>query len=148
MITKLKIALSAAIILAAASAAPAKDGGLPNIDLQKICRASQTEINAVFGDLGRNVFDACMNDEKTARERLVKDWATYQAFEKGRCVLPRDYLPSYVEWLTCLEMTGDVRKMRKERLSSMPSGADAGSKECPVLRFRDDGSIASAIIAC
>jgi len=63
-------------------------------------------------------------------------------------VLPRDYLPSYVEWLTCLEMTGDVRRMRKERLSSMPSGADARSKECPVVQFRDDGSIASAIIAC
>jgi hypothetical protein len=25
------------------------------------------------------------------------------------------YLPSYVEWLTCLEMNRDVRKMQREQ---------------------------------
>jgi hypothetical protein len=145
MFIKLKVAFSAAIILAATSAAPAKDGGVPSIDLEKVCRASQTTISAVFGDAGRDVFQACMDDEQGAREQLVRNWATYPAFERERCVLPREYQPSYVEWFTCIEMTMDVRRMRKERSSSMPAGSN--SKQCPVVQLRDDGSI-DWVIAC
>jgi len=46
---------------------------LPNIDLQRVCRASEKEINAVFTDINRDAFAACMNGEKTAQEQLVKD---------------------------------------------------------------------------
>src|SRR5450755_4743543 len=109
MLNRSKVVLSAVILLATASAAPAKDGSLPKIDLEKVCRASEKEINAVFTDINRDVFAACMSDEKTAQEQLVKDWATFSASDKARCVAPRDYLPSYVEWLTCIEMTRDVR---------------------------------------
>src|ERR1700730_7724273 len=110
MSTKMKITLSAAIFLAAASATPAKDGSLPKIDLEKVCRASEKEINAVFTGINRDVFAACMNDEQTARDQLVKDWETFSTLDRARCVVPMDYLPSYVEWSTCIEMTRDVRK--------------------------------------
>jgi hypothetical protein len=137
MSAKLKIALSAAIVLAAASTAPAKDGGVPNIDLQKVCRDSQIAINAVFGDVGRDVFDACMGSEQGAHEQLVKGWAAYPALAKARCVLPKEYQPSYVEWLVCVEMTRDVIAMRKG------NPITSTVEKCPVVKYREDGSIVS-----
>jgi hypothetical protein len=157
MLNKSKVVLSAAILLATAFAASAKDGSLPRIDLEKVCRASEKEINAVFTDINRDVFAACMSDEKTAQEQLVKDWATFSASDKARCVAPRDYLPSYVEWSTCIEMTRDVRRMRKEQVTppaasntrrKSPNGRTSSeAKECPVVQFRDDGTIVS-VDAC
>jgi hypothetical protein len=49
-----------------------------------------------------------------ARDQIVKDRATYAAADKVQCMRTDVYLPSYVEWLTCLEMERDVRKMRQE----------------------------------
>ena len=142
MFTKANIAVSAAIFFAAASAASARDGGLPGINLQTVCHESQVAINAVFGDAGRDVFNACMDDEQGARDQLVKDWATYPAFAKERCVLPKEYQPSYVEWLVCIEMTKDVRAMRNG--NPITSSVD----KCPVVRFREDGTIVSVNVAC
>src|SRR5260370_4194590 len=124
MLTQSKIALSAAICFATVSAAPAKDAGLPVIDLQKVCRASEQEINAVFTGIDRDVFAACMNDEQTSRDQLLKDWATFSTSEKA-CVLQMDYLPSYVEWLTGIEMTRNVKRMRKEQATAAPAALNA-----------------------
>ena len=59
--------------------------------------------------------EICVSSEQKAREQMVKDWTQYAAGDKARCVQagPKVYLPSYVEWLTCLEMERDVRKMRQ-----------------------------------
>jgi hypothetical protein len=71
-------------------------------------------------------FDICMSDEQAARERLVEDWANVPASDKARCVLPTEYLPSYTEWLTCLEMERELRKIRQaqpdERHARLPHG--------------------------
>jgi hypothetical protein len=107
MFAKTRIALSVAIVLGAASAAHA--GGLPRIDIEKMCRASE---GALFGDNSANL-DICLGDEQAAHEQLVKGWATFLATDKVHCVQPAEYLPSYVEWLTCLEMEMDFRKIRK-----------------------------------
>ncbi len=108
MITK-TIALSGAILLGAVYAASA--GALPSIDIPKTCRASEAT------PLADNTatFDVCMSDEQAARETLVEDWANVPAGDKARCVLPMEYLPSYVEWLTCLEMEREFRKIRPPR---------------------------------
>jgi hypothetical protein len=109
MIIKTVIALSAAIVLGAASGASA--GALPNIDLQKICRASEA---APFAD-NTATFDICISDEQAAREKLAGDWANVPAVDKAHCVLPAEYLPGYIEWLTCLEMKRDFRKIRQQQ---------------------------------
>jgi hypothetical protein len=90
-------------------------GNVPRIDIQKTCRASEKTIKEVFGnsDMG-NVFESCMAAEKTTLEQLIKDWGTYPAEAKARCVQPSVYMPNYTEWITCLEMERDVRKMRLE----------------------------------
>jgi hypothetical protein len=58
--------------------------------------------------------NACLDSEQKARDQLVKDLATYSSAYKAQCMRTDVYLPSYVEWLTCLEMERDVRKERRQ----------------------------------
>ena len=107
MFTKIGIALSAAMVLGAGSAANAV--GVPSIDIEKSCQASEL---AVSGG-GTVALDTCLSDEQAAHQQLVKGWATIAAADKLHCVQPAEYLPSYVEWLTCLEMEREFRKIRR-----------------------------------
>jgi hypothetical protein len=141
MSTTSKIIISAAIVLAAASTALAKDGGLPKLNTEHDCRASEAAMAAAIGTRS-DTFGSCMSDENDARKQLEKDWATYPASDKARCIQPKEYTPGYVEWLTCLEMDRDVRVMRK----GQPEISTSVDK-CPAVRYRQDGTIVS-VNAC
>ena len=158
MLTKSKIALTAAIVLGAASACLAKDNGPPNIDLQKTCRESSNALTGLTGNDAQDSFNTCMDDEKMAREQLVKNWATYPALAKARCVQQKEFLPGYVEWQSCIEMTRDVIKLRKEQAVSTPASSNASdqssrrrtsskTRECPIVKIGEDGSI-EWVITC
>jgi hypothetical protein len=116
MFTTTRIALSAAVVLGAASAAHA--AGVPSINIERMCRASEV---VSFAD-NTATFDTCLDDEHAAHKQLVKDWATFAATDKVHCVLPAEYLPSYVEWLTCLEMEMEMefRKIRNNVATNSP----------------------------
>jgi hypothetical protein len=87
---------------------------VPTIDVEKTCRAAASVTSSVT--IQRDV-EICASSEQKAREQMVKDWPQYAAGDKVRCVQagPKVYLPSYVEWLTCLEMETAVKKMREEQ---------------------------------
>jgi hypothetical protein len=97
------IAFASNVLVAAA-------GDIPTIDLNAVCKKTQSTITALFGNSAVNVFETCMSDEQNARDQLGKDWSSYPAPDKTLCLKPRDYMPSYVEWLVCLELRRDVRK--------------------------------------
>ena len=141
MFTTSKIIMSVAIILAAVSAALARDGGLPKLNIESSCRASANAVSASTGTTS-DTLDSCVSDENDARKQLEKDWAMYQASDKARCIQPKEYTPSYIEWLTCLEMNRDVRVTRK----GQPAISTSVDK-CPAVRFRQDGTIVS-VNAC
>lgn len=83
-------------------------GGVPDINLKTTCDAAAS----VTGDTTQNDIDGCFADERDAHDQLVKQWAQYTGTDKDRCVrASSDYLPSYVELLTCLEMAKDVRSL-------------------------------------
>jgi hypothetical protein len=69
-------------------------------------------VSLMGGSTTEQDVNACLDSEQKAREQIIKDHATYSSTDKGRCMRTGVYLPSYVEWLTCLEMERDVRKMR------------------------------------
>lgn len=151
----LKVVIAIAVTLAVMPPSAAKDAGSPRIDLQRLCRATGYETAELLGAGGQDLFNTCMQDEQAAREQLTKDWATLPALAKARCVQADEYLPGYVEWLVCVEMTRDVIKMRKERratgaISALPSarhGSDPKVRDCPIVKIGEDGSI-DWIIAC
>ncbi len=141
MIAKSKFFVGAIVILTAGSAALAKGGGLPKLDIEKACHASEQAVAAVI-TVTSDMFSACVSDEKEARDQLDKNWATYPAVGKTRCIQPKEYMPGYVEWLTCLEMDRDVKTMRKEQ-----PGPASSTDRCPVVRYLPDGTIVS-VNAC
>ena len=109
-ISSLPIALAAHVLVAAT-------GGLPRIDIQKSCRESS---NALYGTTTANVFNSCVEDEKDASAKLTKDWANFPSADKARCVHAAIYLPSYVEWLTCIEGESTLRRIRKDAGTAPP----------------------------
>ena len=136
---KSRIAISAAILLAAGTTARARDGGPPKLDIEFGCRASQ---KALSGSATFDVFGACKNDEADARAQLEKNWASYPAADKARCIHPKEFLPGYVEWLTCLDIARDVKAMRKG-----PPVPGAAPDKCPRVQLKPDGTVAS-VTAC
>ena len=61
--------------------------------------------------------ESCLNDEKAARDQLVKEWGTYSAADKDHCLsmVSTGGSPSYVELLSCLEMSRDAKKIAQDR---------------------------------
>jgi hypothetical protein len=93
----------------------AASNGPPKVDIQATCRISSNEVMKLFGDTTPAAhFDSCMRSQSDALKELEKNWATYPAEDKQQCARPKSYMPSYVEWLTCFEMAGDVRRFRAE----------------------------------
>ena len=58
------------------------------------------------------VVDRCSKDETEARQRLEEEWAQFVAADKSTCIVESTIggFASYVDLLTCLEMSNDVRK--------------------------------------
>jgi hypothetical protein len=88
---------------------------VPTIDIQKTCQlAAGAMVKLMGGTTTEQDINACLDSEQKARDQIVKDLATYASADKVQCMRTDVYLPSYVEWLTCLEMGRDVRKMERE----------------------------------
>jgi len=101
-------AVASQIVLAAASS-------VPTIDIHNTCRvAAGAMVSLIGGTTTENALSACLNSEQAARDLIVQGWSTFSAADRTQCVRPNVYLPSYVEWITCLEMERDVRKMRQQ----------------------------------
>jgi hypothetical protein len=106
---------------AAASGRKARALGIPTVDLSVTCQPLNTP-SADDGKKGRKRAakrkqapdDACLKSEHAALDDIIKQWRQFSREDRTRCVTPHLYSPSYVEWLTCLEMQRDVRKLRQE----------------------------------
>jgi hypothetical protein len=89
-----EVAMIPLIILAAAVSA------VPNYDIDKICKSA-----ASIGE-SQSPVAGCLQDEKAAKDRLVKAWSTYPASARQECTsnLQFDIGKSYVELETCFQM--------------------------------------------
>ena len=106
---------------------------VPTIDIQKTCQlAAGAMVKLMGGTTTEQDINACLDSEQKARDQIIKDRATYSSADKVQCMRTGVYLPSYVEWLTCLEMGRDVRKMQRE--GQFGTGPDTGSYTLPKVR--------------
>jgi hypothetical protein len=82
---------------------------IPKFDIAATCRAAQASAARAI----RDNMDACANDERTARDTLAKEWAQFSAANHRNCteLSTSSTEPSYVELLTCLEMTRDAKQV-------------------------------------
>jgi hypothetical protein len=154
--------------LATPGVASAASNGVPTVDIAITCRTSEKALVAIFGGETQQTFDSCMTSEKDARAQIVKNWSSYAAGARQRCVNTTGYMPSYVEWLTCLEMEQQVNELRKRAATTPVTTEGRGtravgrpgtpanrrgprigseSNPCPIVQSGSDGSITS-VIAC
>jgi hypothetical protein len=154
--------------LATPGVASAASSGVPTVDIAITCRTSEQALIAIFGASYQQTFESCMTSEKAAREQIVKDWQKFPAGGRQRCVITTGYMPSYIEWLTCLEMEQQVLDLRKGAATTPATTEGRGARAvvrpgtpansrgprigseanpCPVVQSASDGSIAS-VIAC
>jgi hypothetical protein len=121
------LALGASLITLAAD-------GVPTLKVEPSCKAA----GAAGLGMGRTA-ESCMNDEKAAREDLVKTWSTFSADDKTHCLsmVTTGGSPSYVELISCLEMSRDAKKIaqgRKLENQSMPEPYQRPGRRQPTPR--------------
>src|SRR5215510_331492 len=92
-----------------ANAAFADD--VPKLDYKKSCRV---DVSAYPGGGGNK---ACLRDEENARKTLVAQWKRFSPASRARCAsMVTDLVgdQSYVELLTCLQMSRDVLTLPRQ----------------------------------
>ena len=70
---------------------------VPQFDVGQTCRESTVP--------------DCISMENIARDRLVKDWPSFTLHDRTMCDMEEKMSgpPSYVGWLTCLEINANAR---------------------------------------
>ena len=98
----LALALSSQLFIAVAD-------GVPEFDPSPGCRAAVAVMPGSF--------EACMGDERTARSRLATEWLGFSAADRASCAGNETVggSPSYVELLTCLEMSKAARALPENK---------------------------------
>jgi len=84
---------------------------VPKLDYRKSCRV---DVSAYPGGGGNK---ACLRDEENARKTLVAQWTRFSPQSRARCTsMVTDLVgdQSYVELLTCLQMSRDVLTLPKQ----------------------------------
>jgi len=118
------------LIVASPNAGGAASAGVPTVDIATTCRESERAITSIFGPGVQQTFDSCMKQESEARGQIVKNWRSYPAGGRQRCVNTTGYMPSYVEWLTCLEMEQSVEALRRSNSeTTRPSSTKPATTE-------------------
>lgn len=118
MIVRSFVTASAAIILLTSLAIAASDNLVPKIDLEKRCRTSAKSTQTLMGgsstDAAERAYQSCMTSEKAAQAAILAAWKDIPPSYKSFCVRPKDYSPSYIEWIACLEMKIDLKRLRSQ----------------------------------
>jgi hypothetical protein len=85
--------------------------GVPTFNVEPACRAAASGSIGLKQDLA-----VCLEDEKGAREQLVKEWHQFAAADKALCtrISTTGGSPTYTELLVCLEMARDAKKLPNE----------------------------------
>jgi hypothetical protein len=96
------------------ASAVAAEGLLPGINVEASCRASANAVFQATGDKTVATVENCMSQENAARAQIMRSWDTFSSSDRAQCINPKVYMPSYVEWLTCLETRRDVRGLPKQ----------------------------------
>jgi hypothetical protein len=112
MIFPIALALSTHLVLWVA------DGPPPQIDVEPACSgiAQQSDVSGISLDLDKEM-KVCITTEQERRADLVKQWPTFSAADRTSCMneVTNGGQSTYTEFLICLEMARDVKKLQHHR---------------------------------
>ena len=92
---------------------------MPELNMGPTCQAAATtgvRTSGVQDD------SACKRDEQDARGKLEQEWDQFTANDRASCVRlsTRGGSPSYVELLTCLELSKQANALPPDQLNAPP----------------------------
>ncbi len=96
----------------------AKADDIPTLRVEETCRGIvRQSTDPLAGGQPTVTFEQCMQAERLDKERLSKGWSTFSVEEKRHCVAEARMggESSYTDFITCLEMARDVKKLRPPR---------------------------------
>jgi hypothetical protein len=121
-------------LLALPDLASAKPDGVPRFDVVRSCKEAQ----AYTGDNKNLTYRSCIKDENDAREQLARKWAHFKPGDRKDCIAQGAApVPSYVELLTCLEMSDEAEALykpdgsRRERPHAAAEGESGAGEAAP-----------------
>ncbi len=86
----------------------AMEEGVPRFNIERTCR----EARAYAGADKEVAYKGCLKDEADAHDQLVEKWMRFAQRDHRDCTAQGAApMPSYVELLTCLEMSADVETL-------------------------------------
>jgi hypothetical protein len=101
-------ALCSLSLFAQSCSALAVQGSVPRFNIESTCRAAQPFVGANK----KIALSGCLKDEADARDQLAQKWTSFRPQDRTDCVSQGAApLPSYVELLTCLEMSADAEAL-------------------------------------
>jgi hypothetical protein len=123
MTSGLKIILpSAAFLMSLLQPVFAISDHVPAFDVRGSCKAAETYDISEDRD---KTFKGCLEDENRARGLIDKNWSHFKAKDRVDCITPGQIVaPSYVEILTCLEMSDDTGSLLSKDVNQ-PTGKPA-----------------------
>jgi len=101
---------------------------VPNLAVEQSCRAQATRA----GEMPHGDPDSCLRSERAAHDKLRAEWSGFSEADRRHCDITATMggEPSYVELLTCLEMTAEAARLRDHPIDS------EGLGEQPLRRQR------------
>jgi hypothetical protein len=87
---------------------------VPNLNVEPSCKgATAIQIADSQG------YDACIKDENTARNELLRSWQAFRPADRANCTSEASSqgLQSYVELLVCLQMAQQVEPHNQTKLT-------------------------------
>jgi hypothetical protein len=104
---QIRTALLAAA-LAFGFAAGAQAAGVPDLNVERMCRDAARDNAEIKLDA-----DRCLRSEREARDQLAKQWPDFPAPDQALCTQTATMggTASYVELITCLEMRRDAARL-------------------------------------
>jgi hypothetical protein len=86
----------------------AVEEGVPHFNIERTC----WEARAYAGTDREVAYKGCLKDEADAHDQLVEKWMRFALRDRRDCIAQGAApMPSYVELLTCLEMSADVETL-------------------------------------
>lgn len=97
---------------------------VPKLNIQGSCHAAEA-----YGMTNREqTYKNCMADEDQAKKKLQSQWSHYKASTKRACLAASaNPSPSYVELLTCVEMTEETLHPPTKEKGGAGGGATGGA---------------------
>jgi hypothetical protein len=86
-------------------------GSVPSYDIEPTCRSVARAAEAPRKDA-----EKCIADEHGLRDQLAREWSTFHATDRARCVrrLALAWRPTYTELITCLEIAQALRNLPEQ----------------------------------